>query len=308
MTIDAENPVVRVPDTGSDVDPELLEYDEPARRRHQLPPLLPALVVGLIVLVALVGPILSPYGETEGSLARRLVPPLSEDSQGRYHLLGTDSFGRDIATRIAYGARVSLVVGVVGVALACAFGSLVGIAAGTIGRFADSFLMRFVDVALSIPGLLVAILLAAVFTPSIYTVFAVIGLLLWPTYARLVRGEVLALRETDYVALARVSGCSTATIARRHILPNVVPSITVLATLHIGVAIIAEAAISFLGVGLPATQASWGGMVSEGRGVMTTAWWLTVFPGVAIFLAVLSFNRLGDWARVRFDPRLNEVA
>ena len=267
-------------------------------------PWLAILVIALLVVLAVVGPFLSPYGQNEGDLSTRLVSPFSSDANGGYHLLGTDALGRDTATRLLYGARVSLVVGVVGVALACGIGTLIGLLSGVLGRGVDTVLMRATDIALSIPGLLVAILIASVFRPSIITVFCAVGVLLWPTYARLIRGEVLVLKNADFVDLARVAGCSTRTIVLRHMLPNVVPSIIVLATLQIGTAIILEASISFLGVGLPPDQASWGSMVDAGRQYLSTAWWLTAIPGFCIFIAVISFNALGDWARVRFDPRL----
>ena len=266
------------------------------------------IAIAALVLIAVFGPMISPYGENQGSLQGRLVPPLGLAPDGSFHLLGTDGLGRDTATRIAYGARVSLVVGVVGVLIASVIGVLIGLVAGMFGKVTDSVLMRFTDIALSIPGLLVAILLATVFPPSIFTVFVAIGLLLWPTYARLIRGEVLVLRNSDFVALSKVAGASKGTIMIRHLLPNVIPSIIVLATMQIGTAIILEASISFLGVGLPPDQASWGSMIDAGRQYIGTAWWLTAIPGAAIFIAVLSFNSLGDWTRIRFDPRLEAIS
>jgi peptide/nickel transport system permease protein len=273
------------------------------RRRRGLP-LLPGLLIAALVLFAVFGPMLIPYGETQGSLSARLLPPFGS-AGGHLHLLGTDQLGRDTLVRLAYGARVSLLVGVVGVLVACLIGTTIGLLAGIGRKWVDSVLMRGTDVALSIPGLLVAILLASVFRPSLITIFVTVGLLLWPTYARLIRGEVLVLRNADFVALARVAGCSTPTIVARHLLPNVLPSMIVLATLQIGVAIVLEASISFLGVGLPPDQASWGSMIDQGRPYLQSAWWLTALPGLFIFLAVVSFNALGDWARVRFDPRLD---
>lgn len=261
--------------------------------------------VASLALFALLGPILIPYGESQGSLSGRLVAPFGTTPDGALHVLGTDQLGRDTLVRLAYGARVSLLVGVIGVALACLLGTTVGLVAGILNKSIDSMLMRFTDVALSIPGLLVAILLASIFRPSIVTVFVTVGLLLWPTYARLIRGEVLVLKSSDFVALARVAGCSTLKIITRHLLPNVLPSVIVLATLQIGTAIVLEASISFLGVGLPPDQASWGSMIDQGRQYISTAWWLATLPGLFIFIAVMNFNAFGDWARVRFDPRLD---
>jgi peptide/nickel transport system permease protein len=274
------------------------------RRGSSRFPWLASIVILLIVLIAVFGPMLSRYGQFDGDLSTRLVPPLGRDAHGGYHVLGTDDLGRDVATRLMYGARVSLLVSLVGVALACVIGTAVGLLSGVFGFVLDTVLMRLTDVALSIPGLLLAVLIASVFRPSLFTVFCAVGLLLWPTYARLIRGEVLVLKTASFVDMARVSGCSTLKVLFRHLLPNVAPSMMVLATLQIGAAIIIEASISFLGVGLPPNEATWGSMINAGRVYLNSKWGLCVFPGLCIFLAVTSFNAIGDWARIRFDPRL----
>lgn len=263
-------------------------------------------VAWLVVLAvaALLAPLLTSYDPSQGSLGASLLSPGTRDTDGGQHWLGTDPTGRDITMLLLYGARISILVGLIGVAIAAVIGTTVGLVAGVLGGVVDSILMRMVDVALSIPAILLAILVAATMKPSVISVFIVVGLLLWPNYARLVRGEVLVLREADYVKLARVAGCSTLTIIRRHVLPNVVPSILVLATLQVGVAIILESSLSFLGIGLPPTAASWGGLINQGLPVISLAWWVSFFPGLVIFMTVYACNSVGDWARVRFDPRL----
>jgi peptide/nickel transport system permease protein len=278
-----------------------------ARLRRRFPPVVPSVLIVLIVLIAIFGPMLSPFGQATGTLTDRLVPIFGHDPNGHFHLLGTDDFGRDEATRLAYGARIALTVGVVGTLISSLVGTTIGIVSGLLGGPVDAFFSRLVDFSLSIPGLLMAILVVAVLGPSLVTIFVAVGILLWPSYARQVRSEVLILRERDFVAAARVAGCSSWTIARRHALPNVVPSVTVLATLQVGTAIIIEASLSFLGVGLPPTTASWGNMISDGLNEIGVAWWLAVLPGICIFITVWSFNMLGDWVRVRFDPRLREA-
>jgi peptide/nickel transport system permease protein len=273
------------------------------RRTSARPPYLWLGIIAFVILLAVIFPIVSPYGQNTGSLSNLLVAPLHRDPSGQYHLLGTDASGRDIATRLAYGMRVSLIVGVVGTLLAAAVGSAAGLIAAAFGSAADALVMRLADIALSIPGVLVAILVATVTRPSLLTIFFVVGFLLWPQFARVVRAEALALRENDYVKYARVAGASRLTIARRHLLPNVVPTMLVLITLNVGTAILLEAAISFLGVGLPPGDATLGAMINDGRGYLGQ-WWLSVLPGLAIFLIVISLNMIGDWVRVRFDPRL----
>jgi peptide/nickel transport system permease protein len=206
-----------------------------------------------------------------------------------------------------YGARISLSVSVVGILLTGALGSLIGLIAGFYGGWTEAVLMRLVDVSLSLPGILIAVLLSVVFEPSFTNVIIVVIFLLWPSYARLTRGETLGLKQQDFVALARTAGCSNTTIMFRHIVPNLIPSILVLATLHVGYVIVLEAALSFLGVGIPPPTPSWGVMVADGRGLIERAWWVSILPGIAILVTVLSLNMLGDWVRDRLDPKLRQV-
>ncbi len=276
-------------------------------RDRRWPPSVPLTIVALLVLCGVFAPLLAPHSPVEGSLGERLVPPLGMEGSKAGHPLGTDRLGRDTLSRLLYGARISLSVSVVGIALTGALGSLIGLLAGFFGGWTDAVLMRIVDISLSLPGILIAVLLSVVFEPSFTNVIIVVVFLLWPSYARLVRGETLGLKQQEFVALARIAGCSDLTIMFRHIVPNLLPSILVLATLHVGYVIVLEAALSFLGVGIPPPTPSWGVMVADGRGLIEQAWWVSILPGVAILVTVLSLNILGDWVRDRLDPKLRQV-
>ncbi len=277
------------------------------RREKRWPPMVPLVIVGALLLCALLAPLVSPHSPLEGSLGDRLAPPMGMEGAKPGHFLGTDRHGRDTLSRLIHGARISLSVSVVGIALTGTLGAFVGLLAGFLGGWTDTLLMRLVDVSLSLPGILIAVLLSVVFEPSFGNVIIVVVFLLWPSYARLVRGETLALKHQEFVALARIAGCSNLTIMFRHIVPNLVPSILVLATLHVGYVIVLEAALSFLGVGLPPPTPSWGVMVADGRGLIEQAWWISILPGIAILVTVLSLNILGDWVRDRLDPKLRQV-
>jgi peptide/nickel transport system permease protein len=288
--------------------PQLAEREvSTSARDRRWPPLVPLFIVGLFVACALFSPLLAPQSPIEGTLTDRLRPPIGMAGGTLDHLLGTDRQGRDTLSRLIFGARISLSVSLLGILITGTFGTLVGLIAGFRGGWLDGLLMRIVDISLSLPGILVALLLAVVFKPSFANVVLVIAFVLWPSYARLVRGEALSLKHQDFVALARVAGCSSFTIMRRHILPNVAPSILVLATLHVGFVIVLEAALSFLGVGIPPPTPSWGVMVADGRGLIEQAWWISILPGVAILVTVISMNILGDWVRDRLDPKLRAV-
>lgn len=259
-------------------------------------------IIGLLVIVALFAPVIAPYDPTKGTLSDRLTPPAWQDGGSTAHLLGTDLLGRDTLSRLIYGARTSLAVAVLAIIVAGTAGSLLGAIAGYLGGWTNTVIMRIVDVAFSFPAILLAMVLAVVVGPSFFNIIFVISLVLWAEYARMARGETLRVREMDYVALARVAGVSRTRILMRHILPNVASSLIVLATLQVGIVIIMESSLSFLGVGVPPPTPAWGSMIAEGRSYVVTAWWLSVVPGVAIVLTVLSFNLLGDTLTELLNP------
>src|SRR5712691_2545566 len=275
-------------------------------RDRRWPPLVPFVIVQLFVLCAIFAPALAPHDPVTGSLGLRLRSPIWMENSNPDYILGTDRLGRDVLSRLIYGARISLSVSLIGIAVTGAFGTIIGLIAGFLGGWFDTLLMRLVDISLSLPGILIAVLMAVVFAPSFTNVVIVIAFLLWPSYARLVRGETLGLKQQDFVALARVAGCSQVTIMVRHILPNLAPSILVLATLQVGFVIVLEASLSFLGVGIPPPTPSWGVMVSDGAGLIEQAWWISILPGLAILVTVISLNILGDWVRDRLDPKLRQ--
>jgi peptide/nickel transport system permease protein len=279
----------------------------PRSRDRRWPPKVPLAIVLALVLCGLFAPFLAPHSPVEGSLGDRLVPPTGLEGSKPGHWLGTDRLGRDTLSRLIYGARISLAVSIVGITLTGAAGSFIGLLAGYLGGWVDTILMRLVDISLSLPGILIAVLLSVIFEPSFKNVIIVVVFLLWPSYARLVRGETLGLKQQEFISLARIAGCSSLTIMFRHIVPNLLPSILVLATLHVGYVIVLEAALSFLGVGIPPPTPSWGVMVADGRGLIEQAWWVSVLPGIAILVTVLSLNILGDWVRDRLDPKLRQV-
>ena len=271
-------------------------------------PLLPVLILGGIAFVAIFANVLAPYDPEIGKLAARFRPPAWQAGGSVSYLLGTDHLGRDVLSRLIFGARVSMVVGFTAVIFAGVVGTVLGILAGYLGGWVDQVIMRVTDAWLALPALTFAIFLAAIVGPSEMNIVIILGLVYWTRYARVVRGEVLSLKERDYVRLAIVAGCSKRTIMRRHILPNVVNSAIVLGTLMLGVVIVTEAALSFLGVGVPPPKPAWGLMLADGKkGLMAGYWWLTVLPGVCIMLMVLSANLLGDWLRVKLDPQLRQL-
>jgi peptide/nickel transport system permease protein len=267
---------------------------------------IPMVILVLFVLVAVFAESIAPHNPREINLANSILPPFWQGGTIEYSL-GTDLMGRDILSRIIYGARVSLFVSLVSNFLSGSIGIALGIIAGYMGGWVDTLVSRPVDLMLGFPTILVALVLAVLLGPSTFNVILVIALLLWATYARQARGETLKIREMDYVTLARVAGCSNLTIILRHILPNVLNSIIVLATLQVGYVIIMEASLSFLGCGVPPPEPSWGNMVAGGRDIIVSAWWVSFFPGFATMLVVLAGNVFGDWLRDRLDPRLRQL-
>ena len=274
-------------------------------RRYPLVPLF--ILTFLLVMPALLAPQVAPYDPLKGSLAKRLKPPVWQDGGTADHLLGTDKLGRDIVSRIVYGARVSLAVSVVAIFVGGIIGTSLGLISGYFGGRVDAVLMRLVDISLSLPTILLALVLVAAVGPSFGTVITVLVVLLWARYARLVRGETLTIKERDFIARARVAGASHTRIMARYIFPNVINSLVVLATLNVGYVILLESALSFLGAGLPRPMPAWGLMVADGRELIVTAWWVSMFPGLAIMLTVLALNLLGDWLRDHLDPKLRNV-
>lgn len=267
-------------------------------------PLLPITVIVVLLALAVLAPLISHYPPTEQSLIDRLRPPAWIARGSWAHPLGTDLFGRDILSRVIYGARVSLSVAFVAIVFSGIVGTFLGLVAGYFGGLWDLAIMRLVDAFLAVPAVLVAIVLASTKGPSFENVVIVIGLLYWPRYARQIRAETLSIKEADYIKLARIAGCGPTRILARHVLPNLAPSLLILASLQVGSAIILEATLSFLGVGIPPPAPAWGVIVEDGRGMIASAWWISLFPGIAIAVTVLAFNMLGDWIRDRLDPRL----
>ena len=269
--------------------------------------MLPLLILVTFGGLGAVADAVAPHPPNAISLRSRLLPPFWQEGGALAHPLGTDRLGRDIASRIIHGARVSMAAGLAAVAVGGVIGALLGLVSGYYGRWADTLIMRATDAMLSLPIILIALLFAVVFGPSFRNLVLVLGLVMWARFARLVRGEVLAWKEREFVALARVAGCSSFRILRRHILPNIVNPLVVLATLQVGWVIIVEASLSFLGAGIPPPTPSWGAMIADGRSHVTTAWWLSFFPGLALVLVVLSINLLGDWLRDYLDPRTRNL-
>jgi peptide/nickel transport system permease protein len=257
-------------------------------------------LLGLVVLATLAAPVLAPRDWDAQDLAHRLAPPGSVGS-----LLGTDSLGRDILARVLYGGRVSLLVGVTAVVLSGAAGTLLGLTSGYFGGWWDGLVMRVVDVWQAVPYLALALGIAVVLGPGVQNVVLVLALSSWPTFARVVRGQALSVRTSEAVLAAQVVGATDLRILSRHILPQVAGTIVVLASLLVPSMILFEASLSFLGVGVQRPTPSWGNMLLDGVDVLDAAWWVAFFPGLAVLLAALAVNVLGDWLRDALDPRLN---
>jgi peptide/nickel transport system permease protein len=274
-------------------------------KRYPLVPI--ALLTFLLVIPAVFAPLIAPYDPLKGSLANRLKPPVWQQGGSIDYPLGTDKLGRDLLSRIIYGARVSLAVSLAAIVVGGVFGTALGLMSGYFGGRVDAVIMRLVDISLSFPTILVALVLVAALGPSFGTVISVVVVFLWARYARLVRGETLSIKERDFIARARVAGASHTRIMSRYIFPNVVNSLVVLATLQVGYVILLESTLSFLGAGLPRPTPAWGLMIADGRELIVTAWWVSMFPGLAIMLTVLALNLLGDWLRDHLDPKLRNV-
>lgn len=262
------------------------------------------LVVLAIILVCIAAPLLTDFDPEQQQITARLKPAGTVLADGRVALLGTDQLGRDILTRILYGGRISLFISFSGVILAGAIGISLGLLSGYFGKGVDAAISRIVDIQLGFPGLLLAITLAAAMGPGILNVIIALGIARWTTYARMVRGEVLTLKKEEFLQAARTIGCGDLRIIMRHILPNTLSSIIVIAALHLGQMILAESSLSFIGLGVQPPTPSWGEMVNKGREYITSAWWLIAYPGLAITLTVLAFGLLGDAVRDILDPHM----
>src|SRR6516162_2353590 len=282
------------------------------RRRLRLARELPLLSLAILVpfvLIAVFANLIAPYDRTEPIPGAKIFEsPFWMQGANPAALLGTDFQGRDVLSRLIFGARVSLIVGVVGTIVAGSIGTTLGILAGYLGGWVDQVIMRVTDAWLALPALVFAIFLATMVGPSMWNIIVILGIVYWTRYARVIRGEVLSLREREFIKLAEIAGASRTRVILRHVLPNVLNSAMVLASLTIGVVIIAEASLSFLGVGVPPPEPAWGSMLADGRSMLMVGdWWLTVFPGLGILLVVLATQLLGDWLRVRLDPQLRNM-
>jgi peptide/nickel transport system permease protein len=270
-------------------------------------PLASLVIFGLVVIAAIGGEAIAPHDPNGLDLGMTFHPPFWLDGGSIDYPLGTDNLGRDIFSRIIAGARISLTVAAYAIVISGGIGALIGMISGYFGRWVDTLIMRLVDIQMSIPSLALALVIATVLSPSLTTVIVVISITYWTWYARIVRGEILSLKERDYVALAKVAGCSTATIFVRHLLPNILNTLLVLATLQVGQVIIFEASLSFLGLGIQTPDVSWGLMLADARNYIQNAWWAITLPGVAIMLTCLSANLIGDWLRDTLDPRRRQL-
>ncbi len=281
-------------------------------------PVIPMVILSIMATFAVFAPVLAPNDPLKQTLPLQYVPPIwaAEERADRLenrvdsnleYFLGTDNLGRDILSRIIYGARISLMVAAVSLTSGILVGSTLGLVGGWYGGIIDEIIARIVDIWYALPFLLVALVVVIVLGQTLVVMMFVLALTAWSPFVRNVRAEVLSLKERDYVALARVAGASPFYIMYKHILPGVVNTIVVIATLNVGSLILAEATLTFLGAGLPSNIPAWGLMVGEGQGELRIAWWISFWPGLAIFLTVMSLNFTGDWLRDLLDPRLRQV-
>ena len=281
-------------------------------------PVISGIILTTMIFVAIFAPLVSAGDPEEANLRHRNYPPFFQDSaadayqieKGREeanYFLGTDQLGRDLWSRLAYGARISLSVAAVSLVSGILIGTALGLIAGYYGGLVDELITRFVDVWLGLPFILIALVIAMVLGTSFITVFILLALLAWTGFVRQVRAEVLTLKNREYVFSAQIAGASVARILIRHLLPGVINTVIVIATFRIGQLILVEAFLSFLGAGIPPPTPTWGAMIADGRGYLRDAWWISVFPGVAILLTVASMSFFGDWLRDRLDPRLRQV-
>ena len=270
-------------------------------------PVIPGTVLGFLIIAAVFTPWLAPHEPLAASVRQRLTPPVWYEKGTTNYILGADTVGRDLLSRLMYGARISLLVASVALVTGTVVGTTIGLISGFYGGLLDEVLMRIVDVWFGLPFVLIALVIAVLLHPSLTTMMTLLALFTWAGFVRNVRAEVLTLKTRDYVSLARIAGASNTRILVQHILPGVTNTVLVLASLRAGQLILTEAFLSFLGAGIPPPTPTWGSMIADGRSYLRDAWWISVFPGVAIFLTVMSLNFMGDWIRDRLDPRLNQL-
>ena len=270
-------------------------------------PVLPVIILTIIVVGGVFAPLLERHPPRVADLPVRNTPPMWEEGGDSDYILGTDHLGRDIYSRLLHGARISLIIAMVCLAVGGGIGVVLGLISGYYGGWIDEIIQRAIDVKRAMPLFLLALVAVLTFGASFTILVIVLSLSIWGSFARMIRGEVLSIRAMDYVSLARVAGASTPRILFKHILPGVIPTLTVLASLEVGVVILIEASLSFLGAGAPPPTPAWGSMVAEGRTRLAIAWWMSTMPGLAILFTVLAMNLLGDWLRDYFDPRLRQL-
>ena len=270
-------------------------------------PLIPIIILALFVVTGIAAPWIAPHDPERGNIRERTLPPAWSNGGSTQYLLGTDQQGRDMLSRVIYGARISLVVVVVALGVGAGLGVSLGLVAGWYGSWVDELVMRVTDIKLAIPTILLALVLVLALGQSFLTIVLVMAIAVWPRFARNIRGEVLQLKTMDYVALAKVAGASTPRLLAFHIFPGVINTLIVLSTLEVGIVILLESTLSFLGAGVPPPTPAWGSMVADGRDNMAIAWWISTMPGLAIMLTVLAMNLFGDWLRDTLDPRLRQL-
>ena len=276
-------------------------------RRVRRWPLIPMAIILVVVVAGIFADLIAPHNPRVGILSERNTPPAWSSEGSSTHLLGTDQQGRDMLSRILHGARISLIVAAVTLVTGGTIGVVLGLLAGWYGGWVDELIMRLVDVLLALPLILVALVMVVSLGQSLEVILAVLAIWIWPRFARMVRGEVLRLRTMDYVALAQVAGASTLRILATHLFPGVINTLIIVATLQVGIVILVESTLSFLGAGVPPPTPAWGSMVSDGRDKLAVAWWISTLPGFAIMLTVMALNLFGDWLRDTLDPRLRQL-
>lgn len=270
-------------------------------------PVVPMTIMALMVIGALFAPIISPHDPIQGYLGDREIPPMWLDGGSSKHILGTDQQGKDLFSRVVHGSRISMIIVVTVTVVGGTVGTTLGIIAGWYGKHIDELIMRLVDFTLAVPFILVALVTVIVFGQSFGIVILLLAVFSWNGFARQIRADSLRIKNTEYVLAAKVAGATASRIMIKHIFPGVINTMTVVATLRVGGLILAEAILSFLGAGIPKPTPAWGLMVADGRDYLGSSWWIAFFPGLAIFLLVLSSNFLGDWLRDKLDPRLRQL-